>query len=115
MWTKKSLRKTDREEIFKGIALYGNTDAKTAQDVYYGLVRFISHKLKEKQSVGLPDLGEFYLYHSRPRTYYPIKKHKDGTWVKYTTPSVNEWKTMVKFKPNYKIKKWFHDYHWPNK
>ena len=63
------------------------------------MIKTISRELKERQSVKLPDWGEFSLKIHKSRKSVDVN---DGM-IKIIPP-----KSVVKFTPDYKVKKYFH-------
>ena len=88
------------EEFFKKVAVNsGVNDLTSVRDVFYGMVRTISRELRERHAVNLPDWGEFVLQVYPERNYRDVS---DGV-VKKLSP-----KPVIKFKPDYKVKKYFY-------
>ena len=90
-----------KEEFFEGISeKCGYIDVDTVEKVYYALIRELSKQLRERNSVEMPDWGEFYLHRHLPRIAYDVNKR---------TVKNLEAKTTVKFSPNFKMKAYFHE------
>ena len=88
------------EEFFRKVAVNaGIRDLDTVKDFYYGMVRTISRELKDKQIINLPDWGEFNLKVMKGRRTTNV-----NTGEIIDLPA----KTLVKFSPNWKVKKYFH-------
>lgn len=94
------MKSINREEFFKLISIHsGGVDLDTVRDVYYGMVRTIGRELKEKQTVDLPDWGEFNLKIIKARRALDVNDR-----IVKDLPA----KTVVKFKPATKVKKHFY-------
>lgn len=90
------------EEFFKMISINsGGVDPEVVQRVYYGMIRTISRELKGKQNIKLPDWGDF-----------KLKLHKSRRSVDVNTGllTIIPPKAIVKFSPDYKVKKYFHEF-----
>lgn len=90
------------EEFFKQVAINsGVVDLETVKNIYYGIVRTISRELRNKQVVNLPDWGEFVMV-----------VHKSRKALNVTTGELEILppKPTVKFKPDYKVKKYFYEW-----
>lgn len=88
------------EEFFRKVALNsGISDLSIVKDVFYGLIRTISRELRDRHTVKLPDWGEFVLKIYKSRRALDVS---DGT-IRVLPP-----KPMVKFVPDYKVKKYFY-------
>lgn len=87
------------DEFFKLISINsGITDLSAVRDIFYGMIKTISRELKEKETIKLPDWGEFTLKHHKARTMRDLR-----TGQLMILPS----KPTVKFTPDYKVKKYF--------
>lgn len=96
------MKSIDQEEFFKKIAVNaGIRDLDTVRDFYYGMIRTISRELKERQIVRLPDWGDFNLKVMKERRTTDV-----NTKAIITLPA----KTLVKFSPDYKVKRYFHSF-----
>ena len=94
------MKSISQEEFFKKVAVNSEVvDLETVRNVFYGMVRTISRELKDKHTIKLPDWGEFYLLISKSRRSRDVN---DGQ-IRVLPP-----KTTVKFKPDYKVKKYFY-------
>lgn len=90
-----------KEDVFDEISSYCNyIDRETVKNVYYGLIRAISKRLREKGSVVMPDWGEFYLHRHKPRIALDINSRSFRNL---------EAKTTVKFTPDHKVKQYFYE------
>jgi|ERR1035437_9691784 nucleoid DNA-binding protein len=88
------------EDFFKRVSVNsGISDLRTIKDIYYGMVRTMSQELRDKHVVELPDWGEFRL-----------KIQKSRKFVNVTTGQMDVLppKPMVKFGPDYKVKRYFY-------
>jgi len=94
------MKSIEPEEFFKQIAINsGVTDLQTVRNVFYGMVKTISRELKSRQSVKLPDWGEF-----------KLKIHKSRRFVSVNgEPGILPPIPTVKFVPDYKVKKFFQE------
>ena len=91
-----------KDEFFTEISkLCGYVDEKTIESMYYAMLRVISRQLRGKNLIELPDLGKFYLHRHKPRMSLDINR-KIFTGLAA--------KTTLKFDPDYKIRKYFHDF-----
>lgn len=89
------------EEFFRLLAVNsGISDLDVVKRVFYGMIKTMSRELKEKQSVKLPDWGEFSLKVHKSRKMIDIN---EKTLI--TIPA----KPTVKFTPDYKVKKYFYE------
>jgi len=96
------MKSISSEEFFKKIAINaGIRDLDTVKDFYYGMVRTISRELKDKQIINLPDWGEFNLR---------VMKSRRTTDVNTKNIINLPAKTLVKFSPDYKVKKYFYSF-----
>lgn len=88
------------EEFLKLVSANSGIDLDTSKKVYYGMLRTITRELKKSRIITLPDLGEFYIKMFKERVIvdYQSKQRK-------TVPVT----PVVKFKPDYKVKAYFHD------
>jgi nucleoid DNA-binding protein len=89
------------EEFFKKVALNsGVNDLQSVRDIFYGVVRTITQELRgDRRAVILPDWGEFSLI------IYPERNSLDiNDGIVKRLPA----KPVVKFKPDYKVKKYFY-------
>lgn len=93
------------EEFFiKVTTLSGVNDIQTVRDIYYGMVRTISRELKEKGIVKLPDWGDFYIVVQKEKVW-PTREENGVKMPAIVIPPT----AMVKFSPDYKVKKYFRD------
>lgn len=89
------------EEFFKQVAINsGISDLRVVKDIYYGMVKTISRELKGKQKIKLPDWGEFLL---------KIYKSRQTLNVNTGRREILPPKPMVKFVPDYKVKRYFYE------
>ena len=87
------------EEFFKKVSINsGGVDLATTRDVFYGMIKTISKELKARHSIKLPDWGEFALKVYKSRNIVSVQGGR------VTLPP----KPMVKFIPDYKMKKYFY-------
>jgi nucleoid DNA-binding protein len=88
------------EEFLKLVSANSGIDLETSKRVYYGMLRTITRELKKNRIITLPDLGDFY-----------IKMFKEKAIIDYQTKQRKMIPTtpVVKFKPDYKVKAYFHD------
>ena len=94
------MKSIDTEEFFKKVAVNSEiADIKLIKDVFYGMIRTISRELKSNQRVKLPDWGEFVL---------KIYKERRSPDVNDGVIRVIPAQAMVKFVPDYKVKKYFY-------
>jgi len=90
------------EDFFKLLSIHsGVSDLSTVRDIYFGMIKTISRELKEKEIIRLPDWGEFKLKTHKERIAVDVN---DGN--KRMLPP----KTVVKFTPDYKVKKYFYEW-----
>lgn len=88
------------EEFFRLIAINsGISDLETIKDIYYGMIRTISRELRDKQTIKLPDWGDFNLKIHKARKY---KETNNNTFIDLPA------KPTVKFVPDYKVKRYFY-------
>ena len=88
------------EEFFRIVATNsGISDLDVVKRVFYGMVRTMSRELKQKQSIKLPDWGEFTLKIHKARKSLDIN---DKTFINIPA------KPTLKFTPDYKVKKYFY-------
>ena len=87
------------DEFFKKVAVNsGISDLVVVRDVFYGIIRTISQELRARHSIKLPDWGEFLLKVYKSRNIVGIQGKR------VTLPP----KPMVKFIPDYKVKRYFY-------
>ena len=99
MKNKKSIKP---DEFFNLIALNaGIMDTRVVRDVYYGMIKTISRELRSKNTVKLPDWGEFYIIIQKARKNYIL--NGEGDRVLVDQPPL----PLVKFSPDWKVKKYF--------
>jgi len=92
----------NKEDFFRQVALNSSvTDLDAVRKIYYGMVRTMSRELKGKQKIKLPDWGEF-----------SLKIHKGRNFVDVNTGCIRQLsaKTVIKFIPDWKVKKHFHSF-----
>ena len=77
-------------------------DTRVTRDVYYGLIKTISRELKARGTIKLPDWGEFYLIVQKARKNYAVNGDNERVLIELPP------KPMVKFSPDYKVKKYFY-------
>lgn len=88
-------------EFFKKVAVNaGVTDLDLVKDVYYGMIRTISHELRDRQKIMLPDWGKFYLILHKSRRAACINSGK----IHIISP-----RPTVKFAPIIGVKKHFYE------
>lgn len=93
------MKSIEPEEFFKKVAVNsGVSDLSIVRDIFYGIVRTISQELRARHSIKLPDWGEFLLKVYKSRSIVSVQGGK------VTLPP----KPMVKFIPDYKMKKYFY-------
>ena len=89
------------EEFFKLIAVHsGVSDLDLVRRIYYGMVKTISKELRGKHIINLPDWGEFNLKIHKSR-----KSRDVNSGVFIILPPI----PTVKFKPDYKVKRYFYE------
>lgn len=89
------------DEFFKLISLNsGGLDIQISKDVFYGVLKTITRELRDKQTVKVPDFGEFSLKIRPARRIIDI--NRPGTFI--NLPALPE----VKFYPEEKVKEYFH-------
>ena len=93
--------KTTKEELWAAISICSGVDPETVRTVYYGLVKTIGNGLRKKESITLPDLGEFYLAYRMP---HRLQDYQTKQII------ISGLTTQVKFRPNYKIKGYFKNF-----
>lgn len=90
------------EDFFKQIAVHaGISDLTVVKDVYFGMIKTISRELKDKEIINLPEWGYFDLRVHSERMSVDVNDGK-----KRVLPP----KTVVKFTPDYKVKKYFYEW-----
>ena len=90
------------DEFFKLVAVNaGASDIQNVKDIYYGMIRTMSRELKKNQMVELPDWGKFVL-----KTYKARKIKDVNLGISRELPPT----LMVKFVPDYKVKKYFSNF-----
>lgn len=94
----------NKEEFFREIAANSGIDSKVAELVYYGMIRTISRQLKARQSIVLPDWGEFYLIIQKSKKNMAVVG--EGARQPDVLPPI----LMVKFSPDRKVKKYFQEF-----
>lgn len=87
------------EEFFKQISINSGVDLESVRNVYYGLIKTLSRELKGKQKIKMPDWGEFNIKIYKARKY---KETNNNTFIYIPA------KPMVKFTPDYKVKRYFY-------
>lgn len=93
------MKSIDTEEFFKKVsANSGVSDLRTIKDIYYGMVRTMSRELRERQTIKLPDWGDFNIKVNNSRRIVNV-----NTGKLTTIPA----KPIVKFAADYKVKKYF--------
>jgi len=94
------MKSINSEEFFKKVSLNsGGVDITTVKNVFYGIIKTISRELRERRTIRLPDWGDFNL------KIYKERKMKE---VNYGREIYVPAKPMVKFTPDYKVKKYFY-------
>lgn len=88
------------EEFFKQVAINSGADLETVRSVYYGMVRTLSRELKGKQKIKMPDWGEFNIKIHKAKIY-----KGSNTFAPVLIPA----KPLVKFTPDYKVKRYFYE------
>jgi len=91
--------KTD--EFFKLVATNSGVDIQTTQDVFYGMIKTISRELKNNHIIKLPDWGEFAL---------KIRKIQKGYDINTRSQVPRSPAVVIKFTPDYKVKKYFNEF-----
>jgi nucleoid DNA-binding protein len=87
------------EDFFNKVAMNsGISDVSIVRNIFYGLIRTISQELKSRQRIKLPDWGEFSLKIHRSRRFVSVNG----------VPGILPPKTLVKFSPDVKVKKYFY-------
>ena len=87
------------EEFFKQVSINsGISDLRVVRDIYYGLIRTMSRELKSRQSIKLPDWGEFNLKVHKSRRFVSVRGE----------PGVLPPKPTVKFSPDRNVKEHFY-------
>lgn len=90
------------DEFFKLVSVNsGISDLPTVKNIIYGMIKTISRELKGKQKIKIPDWGEFRLVVCKPRMARDVN---DGQWRMLPA------KTSVRFRPDYKVKKFFYEF-----
>ena len=94
------MKSIDSKEFFKLIAINsGVNDLETVRNIYYGMIRTISRELRDRQSIKLPDWGEFILKIQKSRRIIDVNDRQF-----HTIPA----KPLVKFSPEKKVKQYFY-------
>lgn len=89
-----------KKEFFAEISKICNyMDESQVEAVYFAMLRTITRELREKKSIVLPRLGEFFLRLSKSRRSYDIN---NKTFFN-SGP-----KMSMKFTPNRELRKYFH-------
>lgn len=100
------MKSINSEEFFKQVAVNsGIVDLQTVKNIYYGMVKTISRELRGRQIINLPDWGKFSLF---------LRKSKKTLNVSSREMEILPPKTVVKFQPDYKVKKYFYELGKPN-
>lgn len=87
-------------EFFKQVSINsGIPDLDLVKRLYYGMVRTITRELRGKQTIKLPDLGEFYIKIHKARKFYDVTSN---------SMSMIEAKPTIKFDADYKLKEYFY-------
>lgn len=86
------------EQFFTTVSINSGVDPRTVRNVFYGMVKTMSRELRARREVELPDWGKFVL---------KIQKSKEIIDVNERTRRMIPATPMVKFKPDYKVKKYF--------
>ena len=90
------------KEFFRLVALNaGITDLQTVKDIYYAMIKTISRELKGKQTIDLPDWGNFALKLHKGRKIFNVN---DKTLINIPA------KATVRFSPHRAVKKYFHEF-----
>lgn len=93
------MKSINPEEFFKKVAINsGVSDLSIVRDVFYGIIRTISQELRARHSIKLPDWGEFLLKVYKSRNIISVQGGR------IMLPP----KPMVKFVPDYKMKRYFY-------
>ncbi len=94
------MKSINQDEFFKMMSVHsGVSDLNLIKNIYYGMIKTISRELKSRQSIKLPDWGEF-----------KLKIHKSRRFISVTgEPGVLPPKPTIKFVPDYKVKKYFYE------
>jgi len=93
------MKSVGTDEFFKLVATNsGISDLSVVRDVFYGMVKTLSRELRAKQTVKMPDWGEFVLKVHKSRKFIAV----DGK------AGILPPKPTVKFVPDYKVKKYFY-------
>lgn len=88
------------EEFFKLVAVNsGISDLDVIRRVFYGMIKTISRELRTNEIINLPDWGKFFLKTHKPKKVMNVNTG-DHMVIKPTK--------LVKFIPDYKVKKYFH-------
>lgn len=93
------MKSINSEEFFKQVAVNsGIADLPTVKNVYYGMVRTLSRELRAKRVVDAPDWGEFSL---------GLHKARRALNVNTGNLELLPARPTLKFRPDYKVKKYF--------
>jgi hypothetical protein len=98
------MKSINTEEFFKLIATESGLDPGTVSRVYFSMIKIICRELRGKQIVKLPDWGEYCLKVLASHRKFILSGFGEGSF-KVIPPL-----TLLKFKPDYKVKKYFRDF-----